>query len=77
MYNLNFPKIEAKFDFMIWNHYFIFQAENKHIYKATKHPSRMLTNRAVTGMSSDRVPLRPIVYRMTQAWKNINFHCGR
>ena len=37
----------------------------------------MLTNRAVTRMSSDQVAMRPIVNRMTHACENITFPYGR
>ena len=37
----------------------------------------MRTDRAVKRMSSDRVDMRPIVNRMTQACENITFHCGQ
>ena len=37
----------------------------------------MLTDRAVARMSSDRVAMRSIVDRMTDACENITFPCGR
>ena len=42
-----------------------------------KHSGRMRTDRALTRMSSDRVAMRPIVDRMTDACENITFPCGR
>ena len=37
----------------------------------------MRTYRAVTGMGSDRIVIRLIVDRMTDACENITFPCGR
>ena len=37
----------------------------------------MRTDRSVTRMSSDRVAMRPIVDKMTDACENITFPCGR
>ena len=37
----------------------------------------MLTDCTVTRMSSERVAMRPIVDRMTDAGENIPFSCGR
>ena len=45
--------------------------------KTRKHSSRMHTDRDLTTMSSDRVAMRPIVDRMTDACENITFPCGR
>ena len=37
----------------------------------------MRTDRVVTRISSDRVAMRPIVHRMTNAYENIAFPCGQ
>ena len=37
----------------------------------------MCTDCAVTMMSSDGVAMRPIIDRMTEAYENITFPCGR
>ena len=37
----------------------------------------MSTARTVTRVGSDRVAMRPIVDRMTDACENITFPCGR
>ena len=37
----------------------------------------MRTDRTVTRMSSNRVAMKPIVDRMTDACENIPFPCGR
>ena len=37
----------------------------------------MRTNCAVTRMNGDRVAVRPIVDRMTDACENITFPCGQ
>ena len=37
----------------------------------------MRTDRAVTRMSRDRVAMRPIVDRLTDACENITFPCSR
>ena len=37
----------------------------------------MRTDRAIIRMSSDRVAMRPIVDRITDACENITFPCGR
>ena len=42
-----------------------------------KHSSRMRTDRDVTRMSSDRLAMRPIVNRMTDARENITFPYAR
>ena len=42
-----------------------------------KHSSRMRSDRAVTRTSNDRVAMRPIVDRMTDACENITLPCGR
>ena len=53
------------------------QVENKHRFRTRKHSSRMHTNRTVTKMRSERVAMRLIVDRMTDAYENITFPCGR
>ena len=42
------------------------------LFKTRKHSSRMRTNHAVKGMSSDRVAMRSIVNRMTDTYASEN-----
>ena len=55
-----------------WSWFEFFPGNN---FGTRKHSSTMRTDCAVTRMSSDRVAMRPIVHRMTDAYENITFPC--